>query len=641
MLTRGKSFIVMLLAAALLAVGVVPAHAEEGGGKTEIRLKVGSNQMKINGETVSIQPPYQSSGSVMVPLSVFTNKLGFGAKVQLTDNKIIKLTYGSHTIVITLGSKNATIDGKKTTLPAAPAAKQGVTMVPLAILAKSFGATLAKDAATQELVLKFVPDSNKGEGGKNIDADAGKSKIGDSFYGWTMNYPTGLTMSSQSQDGDLVVFEDVKKEYYLAVIVDEANQELTMEEKRDEMYGYFDEGEKIVDKKTVGSGSAAYERMTTKDKNGFFYEYRGIQANGYFYIVIYGKKAKTAQELAKSTGLLDSFTPAFNRTDVSIKDLTRIVDGFKTFTDDDYGLTVKLPKEWKADEDASSPWFYREGGGYLYLEVTSVVAGDTMDEWIKRKTVRFEQAFAPAYRKAPEVRNIFWNGIAAKAMKLSYSWDTETWWEEYEIFAIQGDYRYYTELAYLPGKDPNSSKLYDTAIRTMKTDFSVVENNFGEIADDYDNADRSAVVTKTSEKYGYRITLPQYWTGFKKNFEEPAVEYGGTGVSVGVVYSEEVPFTFGELSSGIDEYYRVKAAQSSKYRIVENTTVQFAGYTARKVVIEDTTVSKDSSPYRVTNYYVLKGDKLYNVWGYCALANASDFNVSSMEKALSSFAFTR
>jgi Copper amine oxidase N-terminal domain. len=631
----------LALAAILMLVGSIPAYADDAGNKIEIRLKVDSKQMKIDGETVQIQPPYQTAGTVMVPLSVFTNKLGFGAKVQLTDNKIIKLTYGTHTIVITLGSKTATIDGKKTTLPVAPASKQGVTMVPLAILAKSFGATLAKDAATQELVLKFVPDANKGEGGNSIDADAGKSKIGDSYYGWSMNYPTGLTMTNQTQDGDFVVFEDVKKEYYLAVSVEEEKQELTMEEKRDEMYGYFDEGEKIVDKKTVGSGSQSYERLITKDKRGFFYEYRGIQANGYLYIVIYGKKAKTAQELAKSTGLLDSFAPSFNRTDVSIKDLTRIVDGFKTFTDDDYGLAVKLPKEWKADEEASIPWFYREDGGYLYLEVTSVAAGDTMDEWIKRKTVRFEQAFAPAYRKAPEIRNIFWNGIAAKAMKLSYSWDTETWWEEYEIFAIRGDYRYYTELAYLPGKDPNSSKLYDTTIRTMKTDFSVVENNFGEIADDYDNADRSAVVTRTSEKYGYRITLPQYWTGFKKNFEEPSVDYGGTGVSVGVIYSEEVSFTFGELSSSIDAYFRDKAAQSSKYRIVENTTVQFAGYTARKVVTEDTTVSKDSSPYRVTNYYVLKGDKLYNVWGYCALANASDFNVNNMEKALSSFAFTR
>ncbi len=347
----------LLLTVVLLAVSAIPAYADEASGKTEIRLKVGSKQMKINGESVSIQPPYQESGTVMVPLSVFTNKKGFGAKVQLTNNKIIKLTYGTHTIVVTLGSKDATIDGKKTTLPVAPASKQGVTMVPLSIIAKSFEATLAKDAATQELVLKFVSVNDKSAGGKNIDTDAGKSKIGDSYYGWSMNYPTGLTMSSQTQDGDIVVFEDVKKEYYLAVIVEEAKDKLTMEETRNTIYGYFDEGEKVVDKKTVGSGAAAYERVTTKNKGGFFFEYRGIQANDSLYIVIFGKKAKTAHELAKSTGLLDSFRTAFNRSDVSVKDLTQIVNGLKTFADEDYGLSVKLPKEWKTDTEASIPWF--------------------------------------------------------------------------------------------------------------------------------------------------------------------------------------------------------------------------------------------------------------------------------------------
>ncbi|WP_391574067.1 stalk domain-containing protein [Cohnella sp.] len=641
MLHKGKGFVMLLLTVVLLAVSAIPAYADEAPGKTEIRLKVGSKQMKINGESVSIQPPYQESGTVMVPLSVFTNKKGFGAKVQLTNNKIIKLTYGTHTIVVTLGSKDATIDGKKTTLPVAPASKQGVAMVPLSIIAKSFEATLAKDAATQELVLKFVSVNDKSAGGKNIDTDAGKSKIGDSYYGWSMNYPTGLTMSSQTQDGDIVVFEDVKKEYYLAVIVEEAKDKLTMEETRNTIYGYFDEGEKVVDKKTVGSGAAAYERVTTKNKGGFFFEYRGIQANDSLYIVIFGKKAKTAQELAKSTGLLDSFRTAFNRSDVSVKDLTQIVNGLKTFADEDYGLSVKLPKEWKTDTEASIPWFYLEDSGYLYLDVTSLVPGDTLDEWIKRKQARFEQTFATASRKEPEIKNVVWNGVSAKLMKLAYSWDTEKWWEEYEIFAIEGEYRYYTELAYPKDSPAAQSNLLDNVLRSMKADFATVESNFGELADELDNIDRSAVVTRTSEKYGYRITLPQYWTGDKKSLEETEMEYTTTGVGAGVNYWEDESVTFSELTSTIDDYYKELSGKNSKIKIIENTTVQFAGFTAKKVVFEDKTNNKDSTPYRITNYFVLKGDKVYNVWGFYYLANASDFNVKNMEAALSTFAFTR
>jgi len=456
-----------------------------------------------------------------------------------------------------------------------------------------------------------------------------------------MNYPTGLTMSSQTQDGDIVVFEDVKKEYYLAVIVEEAKDKLTMEETRNTIYGYFDEGEKVVDKKTVGSGAAAYERVTTKNKGGFFFEYRGIQANDSLYIVIFGKKAKTAQELAKSTGLLDSFRTAFNRSDVSVKDLTQIVNGLKTFADEDYGLSVKLPKEWKTDTEASIPWFYLEDSGYLYLDVTSLVPGDTLDEWIKRKQARFEQTFATAFRKEPEIKNVVWNGVSAKLMKLAYSWDTEKWWEEYEIFAIEGEYRYYTELAYPKNSPAAQSNLLDNVLRSMKADFATVESNFGELADELDNIDRSAVVTRTSEKYGYRITLPQYWTGDKKSLEETEMEYTTTGVGAGVNYWEDESVTFSELTSTIDDYYKELSGKNSKIKIIENTTVQFAGFTAKKVVFEDKTNNKDSTPYRITNYFVLKGDKVYNVWGFYYLANASDFNVKNMEAALSTFAFTR
>jgi len=636
--TKAARWITISLAAILFALGAIPVQAEEA--KTEIRLKVGSNQMKINGEAVTIQAPYQSAGSVMVPLSVFTNKQGFGAKVQLTDNKGVKLAYGTHAIVFTVNSKTANVDGKKTLLPVAPAVKQGVTMVPLAIFAKSFGATMAKDSSTQELVLKFVPIAGNNGGGKAIDADAGKSKIGDSYYGWTMNYPTGLSMSDQSQDGGLVIFQDVKKEYYLAVIAEEAKQGLTRDEKRDIIYRYLEETEKVVDKKTVGSGSSAYERIITKDKGGFFYEYRGIQANGYFYTTIYGNHVKSAQELIKSSGILDSFRTSFNRSDASIKDLTRIIDGFKTFTDEDYGLTVKLPKEWKQDTEASVPWYYLEENVYLYLDVTSVVSGDTLEDWIKRKTTRFEQTFAPAYRKAPEVKSVVWNGIPAKLMKLSYSWDTVAWWEEYEIFATRGDYRYYTELAYETGKVEKAAELLDMALRTMKVDFSAVESNFGEIEDDADNADRSALVTRTSEKYGYKITMPQFWTGEKKNLEEPEAIYSATGVGVGVDYWADETYTLSELSSLVDDYYRDKAAKVSKYKVVEKTTVQFAGFTAIKVIIEDFS-NKDNSPFRGTEYYILKGDKVYNVWGTLYVTNASDFNAKSLEDALNSFAFTR
>ncbi len=639
-IVRSKSWLALLLAVVLFVLSAASVSADESGNKLEIRVKVGSGQMKINGTAVKIQPPFKSSGNVMVPLSVFTNTKGFGAKLQLKNNKIMTLTHQKHVIVLTIGSKSATIDGKKATLPVAPVAKQGVTMVPLAIIAKTFGATLATDASTKEIVIKAALSSNGGSsntgGGLVIDTDAGKSKIGDSYFGWSMNYPTGLIQTGQSPDGDSLVFRDVKNEYFLGIFVEEAKDERTVDEKRNSIYDYFGETEKAVDKRTVSKGDITYERIVSKDKLGFFYEYHGIQANGYFYIVVFGKMASSVSELDRYSSLLESFRPSFNRSDSSLKDLTQIIEGFKSFTDEDYGLNVKLPKEWEANDRSSYPWFYTDDA-YMFLDVTSLVPGDTLDAWVKRRQLRFDQTFAPAYHKVLELKDVVWNGIPAKALKVSYTYDTETWWEEYEIYAIKGQYRYYTEVAYYDTEKTKYSNLLDTVLRTSAVDFAAVEKNFGQIMDDVDNADRTAVVTKTSTKFGYSITLPQFWAGSKINFEEEVVSYSFAGGDFDIEVWDNIP-SLQEFSASADQDIQKALSENAKLRLVENTTVPFAGTMAKKVVFEETS-NKEISPHRSITYYIWKDGKIYVVLGGYYLANGSDFNIQNIESVFKSFTF--
>jgi hypothetical protein len=639
-IVRSQSWVAFMLAAVLFFVGIVPISAAESGNRVEIRIKVGSNQMKINGEATKIQPPFQSAGNIMVPLSVFTNTKSLGAKVQLKDNKIITLTYLQHLIILTPGSKSAMIDGKKAALPVAPVSKQGVQMVPLAIIVKTFGATLATDASTKEIVIQAIlsssVDSSHAGGGLVIDTDAGKSKIGDSYFGWSMNYPTGLIQTSQSPDGDKLIFSDVKKQYFLGVFVQEAKDERTVDEKRNSIYSYFGETEKAMDKRTVSNGDTTYERIVTKDKSGFFYEYHGIQANGFFYVVVFGKTASSASELDRYSSLLESFRTSFNRSDSTLKDLTQIIEGFKTFTDQDYGLNVKLPKEWKVDDKSSYPWFYTDDA-YTFLDVTSLVSGDTLDSWVKRRQLRFEQTFAPAYRKVLELKDVVWNGIPAKALKVSYSYDTETWWEEYEIYAIKGQYRYYTEVAYYDSQKSKYSNLLDIVLRTSKVDFSTVEKNFGQIADDVDNADRTAVVTKTSTKFGYSVTLPKFWTGSKINFDENKVSYTFPGGDLNIEVWDNIP-SLQEFSVYADKDIQKSLSENAKLRLVENSTVPFAGTMAKKVVLEDTT-NKDIIPNRTTAYYIWKDGKIYVISGGYYLANGSDFIIQSLESVYKSFTF--
>ncbi len=634
---RMKNPLSILLAVVLLLVAALPAAAAETTKQVEVRVKVGSNSMSVNGEKVKIQPPFNSGKIAMVPLSVFTNAKGFGATVKPV-NKNIQLAYLKHKVTLTKNSKAATFDGKKATLPAAPVDKSGVTMVPAEAIAKALGIKLTTDAKTKELVLKGTGAAPAATSGNSIDSDAGKSKIGDSYYKWSMNYPTGLIQDTQSENGDSIIFRDVKKEYYLGVFVEEAPEELSSTDMRDRLYAYIEKEETILDKRTVtGSLGNSYEKIVSKNKAGFFYESRGIQANKQLYIVVFGKKAASIAELSKETGILDSFKTQFDASDKTLKNLTKIIGGFKAVNNEDYGLSLQLPKDWAQDKEVSYP-YYSYKNAYLWFDVTTPTAGDTTDAWIERKMKRFTDTFSPEYGKIVERLDVVWNGIPAKAFKISYSYDTVEWWEEYEVFAVNGEYRYYTEFAYTDELKYSKGITWDQLLRTMKVDFKAVENNFGEIPDERDMMDRSKTSVKSNGKYGYSLSIPDHWVMKTETMETDDIDFLYMGGDFHITVIEDQNDPQGVMRN-IEASLRDQANRDSKFHLLEVTSSTFAGRSAQKFVYENTNNTDEVSPSHGIGYVVAYNGDLYIIEGSYYLANASEFIIKQLEDVFASFKF--
>ncbi|MCD9022365.1 stalk domain-containing protein [Cohnella silvisoli] len=631
---HSKRWLAFMLAAVLFFISVLSVSAADNGGKVEIRIKVGSNQMKINGAATKIQPPFQSAGNVMVPLSVFTNPKGFGANVKLKDNKIITLTYLKHVIVLTQGSKSAIIDGKKAALAVAPVIKQGVTMVPLTIIAKTFGATQAIDAATKEIVIKATAaSSGSGSTGTGIDSDSGKSQIGDSYYKWSMNYPTGLVQQSQWSNGNWISFSDVKGEYFLALSIEEAEDTLETDDKRDLMTQNTEDDETVVDVKTITRPSGTFERMITKHQDGFYYEYRGIQANGYFYILIFGKKAKSASDLDANTGLLDSFKPVYNAANKSLKDLARIKDGKISFENEDYGLKLQLPKEWSESTEGSSPFFNGPDESYLLLNVFSINQDDTLDKWVERKIQSFKDNKAEAYRKTPETSSITWNGIPATLVKLSYSTDTKKWWNEYEIYAVNGKYKYYVDFTFKQEHKDDVGDVLSQLLDGMKIDFQQVEESFGQVPDPDDSVDVTATVTKTSKTYGYSLKLPKLWAKGISDMEKDSLHLTGVGTDLLVGIDE------GTSLEGYPELLEKSYTDGGALSIDSKTNVTFAGVNAIKYALSSTKIAAIGA--HSTLYLFENKGKIYLIQGILNDTFATELNRKLLEDAMNSFQFTK
>ncbi|GMK48665.1 hypothetical protein PghCCS26_57950 [Paenibacillus glycanilyticus] len=528
-----KRFMFMLLAV-LLVVTIVPAAAfaaDSASGNVEIRLKTNSATVTINGKQSTVQAPFEKAGTTMVPLSVITK--AFGAKLKLQDNKIITLTYNNKTVVVTIGSKTVRVNGKDQTVAVAPVVIKGTTMVPVRVIVETFGAKIGKDKKTGEIVITGTiaqsGTSNSGGGSTNLDPDYGKTKFGDSYYGWTMNYPPGLVLVQQSDDGTYAEWGSTTSKSSVIVSTEHSSDVLTANEIRDKItvdWMYSDEV--VVDKRTITVNGQSFEKMVTRSsKQGMLFEYRAIQKGETLYFVMVGVVGTEKTALDPYQSLLDSFTPSFNKADNAIKDITKVKDGLMSIHNKEFGLSLKLPAGWYGVKDSSNPLYVSEDGLFSF-RISSLQAGDTVEKWLGRMQQQLHDDFLPSYIKNEKVSSITLKDGSAQVLAYDYSYDMKTWVTVNEVYLVVGNYRYSLHFTYDTKLGAQGDALFKSTMASVDIDTAYIEKNYGQIEDEYDNIDGvQAPLTKTSSKYGYSIDLPAHWLGVDTDFNQEEVSYIG------------------------------------------------------------------------------------------------------------------
>ena len=188
------------------------AEEEKDTSKIEISFKVGDSTLLINGKEVTVETPYiAGEGTTLVPLRVITE--AFGAEVLWEgETKTITLNYPDVTIILQIDNKTAKVNDHTEELPVAPTlSASGVTMVPLRFISETFGAEVGYNEGAIT-VTKSTDDF-----GTTVSTLTQKEKIGDSYYGWTMNTPKNLTLADKSFDGRDILFTADNTEISLAI----------------------------------------------------------------------------------------------------------------------------------------------------------------------------------------------------------------------------------------------------------------------------------------------------------------------------------------------------------------------------------------------------------------------------------------
>ncbi|WP_238651044.1 copper amine oxidase N-terminal domain-containing protein [Paenibacillus piscarius] len=624
---RGMS----ILLAILLLLTLLPAGSVYAAEQSllELKVQVGSTSAVINGKPVVIQRPFTDNGTVMVPLGIF--KKAFGSTVSLEANDVVKIMYGPHTGALTIGSTTAWKDGVKIKLAAPPRMVSGVLMVPLRFVSGVLGARIMPESGGG-LRVTLAPAATETSAAvqSGIDSDAGKTRIGNSYLQWSMNYPAGLVSGDSGGDESVATFTSAEKGYYLEVHASPSATPLDAEGLLENLVRSSEGGgETVLDREAVPGAKTPYARIVSKDSSGALWEGRQYYAGGRLYeIYLTDDNAANYKDLAKYAALLNSFQPAFDTADRSLRDLTAVRGGLREGYNDDYGIALKVPASWSADDQQL--YYADNRGSYLRVKVSSAPSGSTLASWNQELQSLLRDTYVAEAYNLKESRTEKVSGEPAMINELGLN-PGNGWSTEYQVLLLKNGYRYYFEYVAAPGETGVQAQFAEV-LKSIDIDFAQTKNNFGRLATEEYSLLNQKSVTRTSRTYGYRIAIPQLWTVQQELADGQSADYRFAGGRFQISASPDITSEY--AVSQLQSYYLNAKQDPARPLITSTRETIFAGVPATELTVQQV---RSGIPMTTGIIVFSKNEVTYTLTATLNTANATPAQQAVLERVLGSF----
>lgn len=630
-----KSFLRVLstgMLAGMLSIGAaLPAWASDLI-TSELRITAGSTSAYMNGSKQAIAKPYQFKGVTMVPVGVF--KKAFGSEIRLEKNDVVKVKEGPHTVTLTIGSSIAWVDGVKKEMGAAPKMVNGVLMVPLRPVAAGIGATLAPSSSGEMVIRLLQTDESEDEDEGGINLDEGKTRIGNSYYGWSINYPSDLMILQTGEQERMMTFGAEDSSYYLEVYVSDQDVNLDSDDLLQQLVQEAKEsGDTVLDRESIAKGKTPYARIVVKDADGVLWEMRQYIHDGRqydVYLADYG--ALNYKDLGKRAALLNSFQPTYAQSDRTIKDLSTVDEGMRSTWNDDYGIELKIPAGWSMDN--TQMIYEAKDGAYLQLRVTSAPKGATVKEWSGQLDKWMRETFTPESYEPIGSYTMDVSGETAEVNEFRYNFG-DGWQTEFDVLLQKNGYRYYAEYTF-PEEQTKDREWFKSIMKSVEIDFDTVSDNFGQLDEDPYLTDKTKSVTRTSKRYHYSVDIPRYWTPYNDRFEYSPVVYTFTGGQFSIAASEDksIEMTVSQLR----EAYAEATKTRKNFKLISSEELTFAGVPAFSFIYHEV---DNGVPYTGRQIVFEQNGTTYTITSGLNDANKTEVQAAALEKAVNSFTFIK
>ncbi|KRF02469.1 hypothetical protein ASG89_24700 [Paenibacillus sp. Soil766] len=482
--------------------------------------------------------------------------------------------------------------------------------------------------------------------GSSLDADSGKTKIGDSHFGWSMKYPAGLVKTQQSDDGDSVSFVDAKGEFALSIQVDsEQSDELSaaalltkIAGDDDSEYSGYADSSTILERQYVKRAGSPYAKIVSRSGDDGYIQTRGYLQGGRLYTVklFVTKEQYTNRSKQNSyNDLLDSFKLDFNTADNSLKDISVFNSDDVTYTSE-YGLSIDLPADWEQDHRGGNSFYNEDYSQTVQVHVTSASSGDTLTEWVGREIGEFEAQYRADYRRADKPIEVTVDGVPAWQVGFASSLGDE-WYAGSSLFFIKDKYKYEVQMTY--PQDDQSDELemfWDNVVASISVDKETMDGELGFIQDLDELADPDRTVLYKNEKWGYTVRIPENWTtsGSYDGNDPTTKSFTFTGGYLRIEADSKKVYT--EVLKDAEEEHVESHSNDSDYSYSSEDVTLFGDVKAKKYTVN---YLKAHIPYAETVYLFNRKQVTYTVTLRIDAAVSTDANVARVNKAFASFIF--
>jgi hypothetical protein len=553
------------------------ADTAPAGNSLNISLTIGKRDILINDTKLTGEAPYiTKDNSTLVPLRVITT--AFGAVLAYdAPTKTIGLKYNGHDLSLTIDNKMATVDGKAIEMNTAPQLHNGTTMVPVRFITENFGATIKFDKATKQITISG--DAPLVDTTSELNSDAGKTKIGDSYNKWSMKYPTGLVKSYQSYKGDYLSFEDANGEYDLNISIEPSDvQNISADGLLYDLVDYIDGT--VLSKSISNVNDVAFARIISKD-NEIYTESRAYFANGSVYTLTMDiLKEKNYNNPLKSTGykeLLDSFTLSYDSKDLTLKDISTVKKGYREFVEEDYGFTLNIPADWDKGNAESSKFSFKSSDAEnrsFQITVSSLTEGETLDSWVAKNTLEFADTLLPEFGTIASTQSINIGGEPAKEMIFNMNPDG-TWISDTEFLIIKGKLKY--DIDFLYPKDAPAAEIQTTKEALISSFIFTNKINPALGTIDGENINKTNKSKIVSKNLGLSFEKPEYWKDTSSSStKDTNLSYTFPGGFINIV---------SDVKSIVDaaKYMEDSLKKNEYITIKTNTDITIFGLKAKKI----------------------------------------------------------